>query len=321
MDATERALLAATISDALASVEEGDAAAVDGVLADLGWLDMLAAEPDDSVAIVFDALGRANASASVLDDVVAHALGIGPRPDLAVLLPSFGAWQAPGRIDDGHARARGLTTTRFEAATELLVVCRDHAQLCTATLRTAPTMSTRAPGIDPCAGLSVVDVDTPAIARSIDQSRWDNAVALARRVIAQQLGGASHAMLDLARAHAVERVQFGRPIARFQAVRHRLADALVAIEALDATLEAAADTPTPLTAALAKAIAGRTARTVATHCQQVLAGVGFTTDHRFHRYLKRTIVLDGLFGSADDITLEIGRWLLRTRTVPTLIEL
>ena len=128
-------------------------------------------------------------------------------------------------------------------------------------------------------------------------------------------------MLDLARTHAVERVQFGRPIARFQAVRHRLADALVAVDALDAAIEAAADEPNATTAALAKALAGRTARTVAAHCQQVLAGIGFTTDHPFHRYLKRTMVLDGIFGTTDAIALELGRSLLAGRTVPTLIEL
>ncbi len=128
-------------------------------------------------------------------------------------------------------------------------------------------------------------------------------------------------MLALACAHAVERVQFGRRIASFQAVRHRLAEALVAVEALDATLSAAADEQTALTAALAKATAGQTARTVAAHCQQVLAGIGFTTDHPFHRYLKRTMVLDGIFGSADDLALDIGRQLLATRRVPTLIEL
>ena len=50
-------------------------------------------------------------------------------------------------------------------------------------------------------------------------------------------------MLDLARTHALERVQFGRPIARFQAVRHRLAEALVAVEALDATLRRGRDEP------------------------------------------------------------------------------
>ena len=71
----------------------------------------------------------------------------------------------------------------------------------------------------------------------------------------------------------------------------------------------------------AKATAGRTAETVATHCQQVLAGIGFTTDHPFHRFLKRTMLLEGLFGSADDIATDIGRQLLAARRVPTLIEL
>ena len=99
-------------------------------------------------------------------------------------------------------------------------------------------------------------------------------------------------------------MQFGRPIASFQAVRHRLAEALVAVEALDATLDAAGDEPNAVTAALAKATAGRTARTVAAHCQQVLAGIGFTTDHPFHRFLKRTMLLEGLFGSADEIAVD-----------------
>ena len=128
-------------------------------------------------------------------------------------------------------------------------------------------------------------------------------------------------MLDLARIHAIERVQFGRPIARFQAVRHRLADVLVAVESLDDALTAARDEPNPDTAALAKAIAGRAVHTVARNCQQVLAGIGFTIEHRFHRFLKRAIALEGLFGSADQIILDVGRRLLAERRVPTLIEL
>ncbi len=128
-------------------------------------------------------------------------------------------------------------------------------------------------------------------------------------------------MLDLARTHALEREQFGRPIARFQAVRHRLAEALVAVEALEAALQAARDEPVPATAALAKAVAGRSARTVARHAQHVLAGIGFTTEHAFHRFLKRTMALEGLLGSADAIVLDVGRRLLAERDVPTLIEL
>jgi alkylation response protein AidB-like acyl-CoA dehydrogenase len=104
-------------------------------------------------------------------------------------------------------------------------------------------------------------------------------------------------------------------------VRHRLADALVAVEALEASLAAAREQPNADTAALAKAVAGRTARSAAAHCQQVLAGIGFTTEHPFHRFLERTIALEGFFGSADEIALEIGRRLLAERRVPTLIEL
>ena len=128
-------------------------------------------------------------------------------------------------------------------------------------------------------------------------------------------------MLDLARRHSIERMQFGRPIARFQAVRHKLADALVAVESLAAALDAAREEPNSDTAALAKAVAGRTAQAVAKHCQQVLAGIGFTTEHAFHRYLKRTLALEGLLGSADAIVLDVGRRLLAERRVPRLIEL
>ncbi len=60
-------------------------------------------------------------------------------------------------------------------------------------------------------------------------------------------------MLSLARQHALDRVQFGRPIASFQAVRHRLAETLVAIEGAESTLRAATD---DLGCLLAKAAAG-----------------------------------------------------------------
>ena len=128
-------------------------------------------------------------------------------------------------------------------------------------------------------------------------------------------------MLDLARAHAVERVQFGRPIARSRPCATGSPTRSSRSRRSTPTLGAAADEPNPLTAALAKATAGRTARTVATHCQQVLAGIGFTTDHPFHRFLKRTMVLDGLFGRPTTSSSTSGAQLLATRCVPTLIEL
>ena len=286
MDAAERALLESTVAEAFAG-----GGALDGVLADLGWLEMLATEPDAAVAIVGTALGRVNGTASILDDVVVAALGLEPRADLATLLPAFGGTIGTARVASASELCIGGTIVPIGAAAV-----------------------TPIGGIDPEGGWHTVRVDATT---DLDT----NAVAWGRRAVGHQIAGASRAMLDLACDHARERVQFGRPIARFQAVRHRLAESLVAIEALDAALAAAADEPNPTTAALAKALAGRTARTVGAHCQQVLAGIGFTTEHPFHTYLKRTMFLDGVFGAADDIVVDLGRELLSSRTVPTLIEL
>ena len=309
MTPEERELLRGAVRDAIAAAPVDR---IDDALAELGWLDMLATEPDDAIAIVFETLGALNATASVLDDVVVTGLGLHPSPTLAAALPAFGTWVAPGPA--------ALATARVTTATE--IVAGGHP------VPIARATSAPLGGIDPTMQLFTVSIETTEILESWDDAvapeileSWDDAVALGRRAIAHQIAGATRAMLDFARTHALERVQFGRPVARFQAVRHKLAESLVAIEALDATLGAAAAEPGPLTAALAKAVAGQTARTVGTHCQQVLAGIGFTTDHAFHTYLRRTMLLDGLFGAADDVVVAIGHELLAGGSAPTLIEL
>jgi alkylation response protein AidB-like acyl-CoA dehydrogenase len=289
------------IADALAT--PGTGADIDSVLAELGWLEMFHEAPDDAVEVVFSALGAANATATALDDVLASVLGREPRADLAVLLPCFAAWEPPGRIDANDLRAQGLATGRAATARELLVVCGPDSEPWCAVVPTTVAEVRPVRGVDPDAGLRMLLAHGSASgATRLDPAMWQSAVALGRRALAHQIEGACRTMLDLARAHAMERVQFGRPIARFQAVRHRLADALVAVESLDAALTAAREDPSADTAALAKAIAGRTARTVAAHCQQVIA-------------------LEGLLGSADEIALDVGRRLLAARRVPTLIEL
>jgi Acyl-CoA dehydrogenase, C-terminal domain len=307
IDAGERAVMAETVRSAIADAQvAGGAAEIDAVLAKLGWLEMLGEQPGDAIEVVFGALGATNATATALDDLLSSALGIEPSAQLAVLLPRFAGWEPPA--SEGLATSRAATATGFLAAGG-------------AVARTAVEIRALS-GIDPSAGLHSVRVrDGAARSADFDPAAWQTAVALGRRAVAHQIAGASRAMLDLARVHALERVQFGRPIARFQAVRHRLADALVAVESLEAALTAAREEPGPDTAALAKAVAGRTAHSVARHCQQVLAGIGFTMEHPFHRFLKRALALEGLFGSADAIVLDFGRRLLSERRVPTLIEL
>jgi alkylation response protein AidB-like acyl-CoA dehydrogenase len=72
---------------------------------------------------------------------------------------------------------------------------------------------------------------------------------------------------------------------------------------------------------MAKAMAGRGARTAMRHSQQVLAGIGFTTEHDLHRYLRRIWVLDQLFGSSAVLTKQLGADLLATRRLPPLLSL
>jgi alkylation response protein AidB-like acyl-CoA dehydrogenase len=128
-------------------------------------------------------------------------------------------------------------------------------------------------------------------------------------------------MLSLARQHALDRVQFGKPIASFQAVRHRLAETLVAIEGAEATLSLPSDDNPDLTALLAKAAAGKAALTAARHCQQVLGGIGFTAEHDLHHHVKRVLVLDGLLGSSKELTRKAGAGLRARGSAPRLATL
>ena len=143
-----------------------------------------------------------------------------------------------------------------------------------------------------------------------------------RRAIGWWLVGTGRAMLALARSHALDRVQFGRPLASFQAVRHRLAETYVALEGAEAALIAADSSTSPdLSALPAKAAAGQAALTAARHCQQVLGGIGFTAEHGLHRHVRRALALDGLLGSARELTREAGTLLVKERSAQRLVGL
>ena len=147
------------------------------------------------------------------------------------------------------------------------------------------------------------------------------ALAAGRQAFGWWLVGTSRAMLALARQHALDRVQFGRHIGSFQAIRHRLAETLVAIEGAEATLHTASAEPDELASLLAKAAAGQAALTTARHCQQVLGGIGFTAEHQLHRHIKRSLILDGLLGSARELTREAGATLRAKGFAPRLAQL
>jgi alkylation response protein AidB-like acyl-CoA dehydrogenase len=317
IDEDDLAMLAAGFDGALRGV---DADAGTKGLVELGWLEVLEASPAQGIATAFAALGSAGSAAAVLDDVLAHALGLAASTETCVVLPAPGRATAPGRRDGDDIVVDGVVTRRADAATTAVVVLDDGGVV---SLDASALPAAEGETIDPDAAHRRARFTAHAsVVEPLDVAgAWADAVAAARAALAHQLLGASRTMLDQARDHAVERVQFGRPVGSFQAVRHKLAEALVQIEGAAAvTVEWQPDAD-PLLAALAKSLAGQAARTSASNAQQVLAGIGFTTDHPFHRWLKRTLVLDALFGSASTLPAEIGAELLARGEAPRLLEL
>ena len=116
--------------------------------------------------------------------------------------------------------------------------------------------------------------------------------------------GASATVLDLAVEHAKERVQFGKPIGSFQAVKHRLADVLVDVEGMRSTCYHAAwaisagDPDSSVAASTAKAWCADAGRRVMASGLQVHGGIGFTWEHDLHLFLKRAQLDQVSFGDA-----------------------
>ncbi|MEV4331950.1 acyl-CoA dehydrogenase family protein [Streptomyces sp. NPDC049597] len=126
---------------------------------------------------------------------------------------------------------------------------------------------------------------------------------LACTALAAEQVGAAERCLELTVAYAKERIQFGRPIGSFQAIKHRLADAYVLVEsarsaALGAACAAAAGSP-ELTrcAAVAKSACSEAFSAVAGETIQLHGGIGITWEHDAHRYFKRAHGSAQLFGS------------------------
>src|SRR5437868_8490725 len=117
------------------------------------------------------------------------------------------------------------------------------------------------------------------------------------------LGGAS-AVLDMAVGYAKDRVQFGRPIGSFQAVKHRCADMLVDVEGMRSTAYWAAwaitagDPDASVAASTAKVWCSDASRRVMASALQVHGGIGFTWEHDLHLFLKRAQLDQVSFGDA-----------------------
>ena len=320
MDPADRVLFERSLEHAVAN---NSGRPLDAALVELGWHDALALDPQTAVTTLFRLQGSEHATSSSLDHVLAHRLELMGSPPTGVVLPPLGQWAPPSELEGDELVVRGLGGAALADHEDALVVARTGGAVIAAVVPTADLALRRIRSMDAELGLIEVTgrLRTTAARQELSPSAWSASVALCQLAVGHELVGASRKMLELARQHAVERTQFDQIIGKFQAVRHRLAETLVALEAADAMLGAAWEDGSPTTAAVAKALAGRASRTAARHCQQVLAGIGFTTEHEFHHYVRRVLVLGAFFGGTRSLTKELGVELLTSQRLPALVPL
>jgi len=149
--------------------------------------------------------------------------------------------------------------------------------------------------------------DTPARRLGTSESaalKLRQSLDRATIALACEMVGGARALLDSAVEYAKLRMQFGRPIGSFQAIKHKCAEMLLEVElAASAARYAAAaideqDAEVPALASLAKAMASDAYMRAATECIQIHGGIGFTWDEDTHLWFKRAKSSQVMLGDA-----------------------
>jgi alkylation response protein AidB-like acyl-CoA dehydrogenase len=172
------------------------------------------------------------------------------------------------------------------------------------------------------ANVTFADAPARVVASSAEAPRvLDHALQVGAALLAVEQVGAAQDLLDLSVEYAKSRLQFGRPIGSFQAVKHRLADLLVDVEHARSTayhaiwaLADGSDDPA-LATSIAQAVCSAALSHVATDTIQVHGGIGFTWEHQAHLYYKRAATDAALLGSAEQHRDRVAAMVLDGATV------
>ncbi|TLS45212.1 acyl-CoA dehydrogenase [Streptomyces montanus] len=205
-----------------------------------------------------------------------------------------------GKMSEGQAEAESdvlLVAARTARGVSLFHVATDDPGV-----RHRPTVTmdqTR-----PQARLVFQEAEGRIVGREGDGGRiLGHVLDFACTALAAEQVGAAERCLEVTVAYAKERVQFGRPIGSFQAVKHRLADAYVRVEAARSAALGAAfavdegSVEVTRRAAAAKSACSEAFSSVAGEMIQLHGGIGITWEHDAHRYFKRAHGSAHLFGS------------------------
>jgi alkylation response protein AidB-like acyl-CoA dehydrogenase len=208
-------------------------------------------------------------------------------------------WKLDGHkmfVIDGHTADLILVVARTDKGLSLFAVDADAAGLTRTALATMDQTRKQARlefASTPARLIGEEGSAAPVITRTLDLA----AVALA----AEQVGGAQRC-LDMSVDYAKTRIQFGRPIGSFQAIKHKCADMLLEVEsaksaAYYAGWAAAEDSDElPVVASLAKSYCSEAYFHAAAENIQIHGGIGFTWEHDAHLFFKRAKTSELLLG-------------------------
>jgi alkylation response protein AidB-like acyl-CoA dehydrogenase len=172
--------------------------------------------------------------------------------------------------------------------------------------------------VDGSRRLFALDLGASSWARVQAEHHSEVDLAFDRAVLgtAAQLLGLTDRMIEMTVAYASERKQFGVPIGSFQAVKHHLANARLALEFARPLVYRAAwtvatgDSERPVAVSLAKASASDAARLAARVALQCHGAIGYTTEYDLHLFMKRAWALAASWGDAAWHRARVGRAIL-----------
>lgn len=223
-------------------------------------------------------------AAAVLEEL---GRGLVPTPLFATTLAELGLMAAEDTDTDTLERlAAGVSigTVAFDPG---YVVNGDIADLVLSVddgrvLRWTDVTTRRVTPLDPTRRMAQVTAGATS-AVGPDPGLADVAAIL---LAAEQIGAATRC-LELTVEYSKERVQFGRPIGSFQALKHRMADLYVSVESARTVVAEAVGNPTSVGAARARLAATEAFCTVAGEGIQLHGGIAITWEHDMHLYFKR----------------------------------
>lgn len=161
-----------------------------------------------------------------------------------------------------------------------------------------------------------VDVEHSAAVGSAAETAAliDRQSQLAQLLQCAEVVGILQTVFDFTVAWALDRHTFGRPLASYQALKHRFADMKMWLEACRATTAAAVaaisarSADANLSASIAKSYVGEMATEIVQGCVQMHGGIGVTWEHDLHVYLRRVALYRSMFGTPEEHNLRVYQW-------------